>query len=1066
MMLSRTFLVCLLMSPIAAWATNYYVSPTGNDANSGTSPTSAWKTLPRVQQQMSQLQPGDQVLFERGGKYAGTLTLFRSGSAAQPIVYGAYGTGAKPIITGATRVTGWTQYQGNIWRATVEGTPEYVIVNDTPMLLARYPNTGWLRNVQGTHGSINAGAALNQPNGHWNGATVVVRSTNWSYEKSTVSSFTSGTLNFPPLIVSVANEDWGFFLQNKLNMLDMAGEWYHDPATGHLYLWAPNNADPNTLYVDAVTIGQGFIPSWQQQYMRIQDLTFQGYKDSGVYTQTSHWVTVTGCEFRFLNHAITSSGSNNLYINNTIHDTYGNAVLVFDEVNTTVEDNTLTDIALVPGLGESGWGYMGIRVNGTGTVVRGNRLTNIGYIGIIAEGNTLVERNVVRHATRILNDGAGIAFDHCDGLIVRENIVSDMDCDLTSVATEHIAFYKIGFGIYFGNTSIKNTTVERNTVSRCDGAGIHVDHTMVSTGNIIRDNVLFDNGIQLSVSDLSNSAGTGAVAPYHVPVYNDIYSGNIMYSVRQEQLTMRHYNVFSNNPVQFGTFTNNKYFNPYEEISIYIHNTFAGKHERFTMEQWQASRGTDNGSARSPLRMSKYRVDQVLTANMVSNGSFDNNVSPWTGWPLETTITRSDSLLDNGALRLHFLNNNTYDQHFLYPSTSVQLQTGQMYRYAFSIQSDVRGQVQAAVRGQSQLSGPYNMWERQIPFDQERRDLEFFFTSDRTEAGRNQFMNLYTDRRFWVDNVTLERVQVTELDPYEDHKLYVNDQDQAQSYTLPEGCWSDVHGTLHSGTIELESFASMILYRIPASEGCGSPTQGSVGARVFLAGPFEASTGKMRTDLHTIGLLPTSEPYTAMGWDLANPGVAIAPQVLSGTGDQALVDWVMLELRSNDAGYTVLERRAALVRANGEVVAANGTGQLTFSNSAQGRYLVVRHRNHLPIMTAAPLLANGLVMDLTGTNVALYGQEPVKAFGNYRAMWPGDVNGDAIVRYAGAGNDRDEVLVAIGSLVPSFVMGGYLKEDLNLDGLVKYTGGNNDRDIVLSTIGGVTPTAVRIGQMP
>jgi hypothetical protein len=81
-------------------------------------------------------------------------------------------------------------------------------------------------------------------------------------------------------------------------------------------------------------------------------------------------------------------------------------------------------------------------------------------------------------------------------------------------------------------------------------------------------------------------------------------------------------------------------------------------------------------------------------------------------------------------------------------------------------------------------------------------------------------------------------------------------------------------------------------------------------------------------------------------------------------------------------------------------------------------------------------------------------------------MWPGDVNGDAIVRYAGAGNDRDEVLVAIGSLVPSFVMGGYLKEDLNLDGLVKYTGGNNDRDIVLSTIGGVTPTAVRIGQMP
>ena len=42
------------------------------------------------------------------------------------------------------------------------------------MTLARYPNTGWLRNDVGTSTSINDDA-LTQPAGYWNGAEVVQR---------------------------------------------------------------------------------------------------------------------------------------------------------------------------------------------------------------------------------------------------------------------------------------------------------------------------------------------------------------------------------------------------------------------------------------------------------------------------------------------------------------------------------------------------------------------------------------------------------------------------------------------------------------------------------------------------------------------------------------------------------------------------------------------------------------------------------------------------------------------------------------------------------------------------
>jgi hypothetical protein len=42
----------------------------------------------------------------------------------------------------------------------------------------------------------------------------------------------------------------------------------------------------------------------------------------------------------------------------------------------------------------------------------------------------------------------------------------------------------------------------------------------------------------------------------------------------------------------------------------------------------------------------------------------------------------------------------------------------------------------------------------------------------------------------------------------------------------------------------------------------------------------------------------------------------------------------------------------------------------------------------------------------------------------------------------------------------------YAVEDVNLDGKVKYAGAENDRDPILLTIGGSTPTNVRHEQLP
>jgi putative cofactor-binding repeat protein len=77
----------------------YYVSPSGSDSNSGTSPLQPWQTVARVNS--AQLQPGDGVLFQGGETFSDQVLMpSSSGTVSQPIVFGSYGEGAATISQG------------------------------------------------------------------------------------------------------------------------------------------------------------------------------------------------------------------------------------------------------------------------------------------------------------------------------------------------------------------------------------------------------------------------------------------------------------------------------------------------------------------------------------------------------------------------------------------------------------------------------------------------------------------------------------------------------------------------------------------------------------------------------------------------------------------------------------------------------------------------------------------------------------------------------------------------------------------------------------------------------
>lgn len=81
-------------------------------------------------------------------------------------------------------------------------------------------------------------------------------------------------------------------------------------------------------------------------------------------------------------------------------------------------------------------------------------------------------------------------------------------------------------------------------------------------------------------------------------------------------------------------------------------------------------------------------------------------------------------------------------------------------------------------------------------------------------------------------------------------------------------------------------------------------------------------------------------------------------------------------------------------------------------------------------------------------------------------MVAGDVNGDGIVKYNLANNDRALILQKIGGTNVNATVTGYHNEDVNMDGIVKYNLSNNDRAVILQSIGGTNVNATKVTQVP
>src|SRR6478672_4523141 len=98
-----TTIFMLLRIGYANSQTTYYISSSlGTDTNDGTSVSTPWKTLSKVN--AFNFLPGDKVLFKGGDSWQGSLIIKKSGSLNNPITFDKYGVGRPTIHGNGTRI--------------------------------------------------------------------------------------------------------------------------------------------------------------------------------------------------------------------------------------------------------------------------------------------------------------------------------------------------------------------------------------------------------------------------------------------------------------------------------------------------------------------------------------------------------------------------------------------------------------------------------------------------------------------------------------------------------------------------------------------------------------------------------------------------------------------------------------------------------------------------------------------------------------------------------------------------------------------------------------------------
>ncbi len=595
---------------MSGFSTVYYVSSSmGNDGNPGTSEDSAWRSLDKVNSFV--FSPGDQVLFKRGDSWTGTLVVKFSGTAGNPIVYGAYGTGATPKIYGSEVISGWTLHSGNIYKARVNSRVTQLFVDGVRVKAARFPNDGYTH-IETVNSTTSFSCDELDGNIDYTGAKWFGRTNDWTAVTRSVISSDSKRLTLDSEVEFGLGVGEGFILMNKLEFLDAAGEWFFDGKTNTVYLWTPKGDSPGnyevrgSVYDDGVTIGGN------RKYITIRDLEILEQTGKGIHMRLNTYVEVS-------NNILKNQEQYGLYCLGTSHNcsvtnnyVRGQNVrgIYFVSADSDVSGNHVEDIGLFDNIGINSTSStlfgVGIDVYGNSpgseNTIRYNRIKRTGYTGLYFRGKSFIEFNSISYTCLVKDDGGGIYTPSSTSYNseIRNNIVLHAIGSSDGLPKDT----RRASGIYLDEPT-GNIIVEHNTVAYCNGGGIFLHYNGSSQ---VSNNISYGNRYGLLASREWDT---------NIFRHNIVYALNISDEAEEHQILTR-----SHNGAKSVIYDHNTYIHHYNSTEPF-RRTSMPESAYYDFEAWKETTNQDKNSTIDTSPLGQGETEELFYNDTKQSKTFD-----------------------------------------------------------------------------------------------------------------------------------------------------------------------------------------------------------------------------------------------------------------------------------------------------------------------------------------------------------------------------------------------------------------------------------------------------------
>lgn len=554
----------------------YVDSVSGSDGNSGNSPTQARKTLPST----LGLGAGKGLYLKCGSHFATSLKATGiQGSSGQPIPITGYGDckadGSNfPVFQLGRRASNFSLYQGSIYVAQLASGLDVrsATYKGQRLRFAQFPERKngelylKLRNqVRANSTSFNTegklsgltssqviGAYLNiKPapyrlddcDQHYSqDSCMIITSFNTSSGMASIARATHYDST------SGASVTAGFYLYNKLWMLNGPGEFVYEPSTGKFYVWLPSGRKPEDESISVALSQERLIDAGNSTYLEFSRIRLRDGA-VGVYIANSSYLSfdrvfIEHMASGFILGAHEADPAHHIQISNShFHISRHKGVVVYK--NVTVKSSSFSDIG--GDIDQPSSATHAVYALGGSAEVLDSQFENLASGAVFASYRSSIKGNQVDNTCWGINDCGALYLNMLrsgispattpsestisDNTVTRSILASDpvhyggyssaiyLD-DYTSgtlVANNKVDGTQIGVLIHLG----KDNTVSGNTFSNYSEWGVFAQGEN-DTG-YITGHKLINNNFQVNISTSSSLAIYSEVDVLNFP-YREIYS--------------------------------------------------------------------------------------------------------------------------------------------------------------------------------------------------------------------------------------------------------------------------------------------------------------------------------------------------------------------------------------------------------------------------------------------------------------------------------------------------------------------------------------------------------------